>query len=348
MALTTKSLSPTQALQQFAVNSSKTAIAKDADDFAAERALRNVGHDGIDVRQISSVLSCASEVEHQFFGVKPFFRREQFQASHLRDDDRIGIGKGAGQLVLENVAASCIGARFENGPDFLLRIFDAQGAQGLADSSGVVAEIVEDGDAAGDAADFHAAFDAFESVKGGLDLMVLEAAMFGASNDGEGVANVEFANEVDVEFETRDFEFGGCGSVTHVEGSNGIGFTEAESFDRTMGDVEQRGEIGVVAVGEKQAIARDEADEMFERGLDGIDILEDIRVVKFEIVDDGDFGKVMNEFAALVEKSGVVFVAFDDEPFAISEARALAEIVRNAANEIAWIQSVVFEEPGEK
>ena len=50
-----------------------------------------------------------------------------------------------------------------------------------------------------------------------------------------------------------------------------------------------------------------------------------------------DFRQVMDELAALVEKGGVVFVAFDDEPFAVGEARALAEIVGNAADQIAWI-----------
>src|SRR5690349_10693561 len=53
----------------------------------------------------------------------------------------------------------------------------------------------------------------------------------------------------------------------------------------------------------------------------------------------------MNEFAALVKKGGVIFVAFNDEPWTVREPRALAEIVRNAANEITGVQSVVLEDP---
>ena len=68
-------------------------------------------------------------------------------------------------------------------------------------------------------------------------------------------------------------------------------------------------------------------------------------MIEFQIVDDGDFGLVMDEFAALVEKPGVIFVAFDDEPLAVRKACALAEIVRDAANEKTWIQSVVLEHP---
>ena len=68
-------------------------------------------------------------------------------------------------------------------------------------------------------------------------------------------------------------------------------------------------------------------------------------MVEFEVVDDGDFRQVMDELAALVEKGRVVFVALDDEPFAVGEPRALAEIVRDAADEIARIQAVVLENP---
>ena len=72
---------------------------------------------------------------------------------------------------------------------------------------------------------------------------------------------------------------------------------------------------------------------------------EDVRVIELEVVDDGDFGQVMDELAALVEERRVVFVALDDEPFAVGEPRALAEIVRDAADEVARIQPVVLEHP---
>ena len=71
-------------------------------------------------------------------------------------------------------------------------------------------------------------------------------------------------------------------------------------------------------------------------------------MIEFEIVDDRDFGQVMHELAALVEKGRVVFVAFNDEPFAVSEARSLAQIIRDASNEIARIQAVVLENPGQE
>jgi hypothetical protein len=68
-------------------------------------------------------------------------------------------------------------------------------------------------------------------------------------------------------------------------------------------------------------------------------------MIKLEIVHHADLRLVMNEFAALVKKGGVILVAFNNEPWTVREPRALAEIVRDAADEIAGIQSVVFEHP---
>src|ERR1700677_2665573 len=56
----------------------------------------------------------------------------------------------------------------------------------------------------------------------------------------------------------------------------------------------------------------------------------------------------MEELAAFVEKGGVVFVAFENEPGAVGEASALAEIVGDAADEEAGIESVVIEDPGQE
>ena len=115
-----------------------------------------------------------------------------------------------------------------------------------------------------------------------------------------------------------------------------------------MSDVEQRREVRVVAIGQEHAVTRHEPDEMFERSLDGREIFKNIRVVEFQVIEDRHFRQVMNKLAALVEKGGVVFVPLDDEPFAVRKTRALAEIVRDAADEETGIKAVVLEDPGEQ
>ena len=84
---------------------------------------------------------------------------------------------------------------------------------------------------------------------------------------------------------------------------------------------------------------------MGEGFLNRREVIKNIRVIEFEIVDDGDFRLVMDEFAAFVEEGGVVFIALDDEPFTVREPRALAEIGWDAADEKTGIQSAVFKNP---
>ena len=148
-----------------------------------------------------------------------------------------------------------------------------------------------------------------------------------------------------MKLETWNFKFRRRRAETQIEGVNGIIFAEAEFLHRTMCDIQQRREVCLVAVGQQQAVSRNEPDEMRKCFFNRVEIFKNVRVVEFQIVDDADFRQVMDELAALVEKRRVVFVALDDEPFAVREPRALAEIVRDAADEKTWIQSVMLEHP---
>ena len=76
--------------------------------------------------------------------------------------------------------------------------------------------------------------------------------------------------------------------------------------------------------------------------------IEDVRVIHFDIVDDGDLRTVVDELAALVEKGGVVLVALDNEPFALREARPLTQVLGDSADEKAWIPAAGFEHPGQQ
>ena len=57
--------------------------------------------------------------------------------------------------------------------------------------------------------------------------------------------------------------------------------------------------------------------------LNFIHVLVDVGVVELDVVDDDQFGQVVDELAALVEKRGVVFVALDDVIGRVVEPRAL-------------------------
>ena len=86
-------------------------------------------------------------------------------------------------------------------------------------------------------------------MQGTLDLMVLKAAMFCASHHRQRVANVEFSNEIGVELETGNFEFG-CGrAVTNIKGFDSIVFAQTEALHRAMRYVQQFGKVEVITVG---------------------------------------------------------------------------------------------------
>ena len=114
-------------------------------------------------------------------------------------------------------------------------------------------------------------------------------------------------------------------------------------FDRCEG-----AEVRFIAVDQKHAVAWDDVDESLKRGLDFCQAAEDVRVVKLEVIDDHRLGEIVDELASLVEKCGVVFVALENEPVAVGETCALAKVVGNTTDEIAWIEAAMLEQPSEQ
>src|SRR5437762_1988803 len=78
----------------------------------------------------------------------------------------------------------------------------------------------------------------------------------------------------------------------------------------------------IVRPGEQQSPSRDQVDETAERNPDRLEVGINVRVVVFDVVHDGDVGKVFEEFRRLVEEGAVVLVALDDELAPAAEAIA--------------------------
>ena len=73
--------------------------------------------------------------------------------------------------------------------------------------------------------------------------------------------------------------------------------------------------------------------------LDRRDVVENIRVIVFQIIYDQGAWSVVDKFRAAIKVTGVVFVCFDHEERAITQPRRLLKIVRCAAYEITWIKT---------
>ena len=87
---------------------------------------------------------------------------------------------------------------------------------------------------------------------------------------------------------------------------------------------------------------------MAERPLHRGEVGKNIGVIEFDVVEDDGIGAVVDEFAALVEERGVVFVALDEEVFPLPHPRAAGEIVGDAADQEARRQARRFHDPGEQ
>ena len=212
----------------------------------------------------------------------------------------------------------------------------------------MMAEVIDDGHAAADAADFHAALDPFEGVEGRLDLGIFQPAMFGAGDHRQSVSHIQLAEEIQAELEARDLKFRRGRAESDVEGFYGIRVAETETLNRAVGHVDQVGDVWIVTIGEQKAVSRHQIDKAFEGSLDRAEVFEDVSVIELEIVYDHHLGEVMDELAPLIEERSVIFIAFDDEPFAFGETSALAEIGRYPAYQEARVEAVVLENPGEQ
>ena len=92
---------------------------------------------------------------------------------------------------------------------------------------------------------------------------------------------------------------------------------------------------------------------MVKLALDVGQAAEDVGVVELQVVQHRRARAVVHEFAALVEKGGVVFIGFDDEkgPFAPCRQAAQpggdAKVQRHAAHQKARLQARAFQRPGQ-
>jgi hypothetical protein len=118
----------TEPSQKFSVDAAEAAIAENDHDIAALHNFGDVRDNGICIRQIRRGFSAYTDLLHQFFRVKSFFGREQFEPRDLRNDDGICICKRRRQFILKNIPARRVRARLKDCTDFFARIFDAQRA----------------------------------------------------------------------------------------------------------------------------------------------------------------------------------------------------------------------------
>ena len=104
--------------------------------------------------------------------------------------------------------------------------------------------------------------------------------------------------------------------------------------------------LRAVPAQDEAPVARNQIHESAESQFDRRKIGVDVRVIEFDVVDDGQLWQVMHELGAFVEICGVVLVAFDDEVIAAGHAKAHAKILGDATYQVCRIQSALIRKPG--
>ena len=110
-----------------------------------------------------------------------------------------------------------------------------------------------------------------------------------------------------------------------------------------LGDVEG---IEVIGVDENDSIFRDDVEEAAEAGFNFVEVFKDIGVVEFQVVDNNEFGEVVQELGAFIKEGRVVFVALENHMLGGVEGAALAQVFGNTANHVGWSESRRLENPG--
>src|SRR5580704_578403 len=97
--------------------------------------------------------------------------------------------------------------------------------------------------------------------------------------------------------------------------------------------------------GDDAAAARDEIHQPLKGRFHGVEVFVNICVIKFDRSQNDGVGKIMQKLWALVEESGVILIAFEDEVFALSQLKAAAKVFRDAANQERRLQAGSMKNP---
>ncbi|EKD96756.1 MAG: hypothetical protein ACD_23C01287G0002 [uncultured bacterium] len=124
--------------------------------------------------------------------------------------------------------------------------------------------------------------------------------------------------------------------------------------------VQHTGQAFLEPVDHDATRGRHGAYQVVELALNGGQVVKDVGMVEFQIVQHRRARAVVHELAALIEKGGVVFVGFNDKqragverPVACdgtprgAQAGRHPEVQRHAANQKARLQSGTFQNPGQ-
>src|ERR1017187_8517597 len=261
----------------------------------------------------------------------------------IHHENRVGLVKGARELVHQmERAGEAMGLEEDvDAPETA----HAGAIQGRADFGGMVAVIVDDGDAALDAAHLKAAVDAVEGGKGFADFVGGDFEFHGDGDGGHGVEHVVAARNAQVEAAQvggaiAQAEIAGKGVEGQFRGFH-VGLRGGSIGDDAALDGGQNAlHVGVVQAHDHGAVKRHLVDEFDKGGAGGFDGRIVVHVFAIDVGDHRQDGGELQEGA-------VAFVGFGHQEIAAAHARVGAAHGTNTATDhYRGIQARVIENGG--
>ncbi|CCK08537.1 hypothetical protein BN128_2572 [Cronobacter sakazakii 696] len=105
-------------------------------------------------------------------------------------------------------------------------------------------------------------------------------------------------------------------------------------------------EIDVIFRPDDFPLSRHNAHQVVELFLNGFQIVKDIRVIEFEVVEHQRARRVVDKLGAFIKERAVIFVGFNHKERAVTKARGDVEIARHAADDKARLVAAGFQDPG--
>ena len=247
------------------------------------------------------------------------------------------------QIILKNIAPQRIRSRLQNHPQPRTRITRPQRRQRAGNRGWVMRKVIDDGDAIHLGANFEAALHALEGLQRGGNLFFRNSASRRQRCRRGRIPHVVFTRQRKLEVGPRfavaqNRPCRACRIEPQIGNSPGRILARSVSLHWTKRPGQAAFDTLACIEGDNAAAARHQIHQTLERGLDGVEVFVNVGVIELHRGQDDGVGKVVQEFRALVEKRGVVLVAFENEVLTRSQLKAAAEIFRNAADQERRLQ----------
>ena len=211
----------------------------------------------------------------------------------------------------------------------------------------MVSEVIHQSDALGLGADLKAPTYPLKLRQDGSQLVQGQPKGVGSGDSHGGVVHVVLSGEAEVKLLAMQGEVAAVRPAGLDLVTGGSLRTAAHLKNFTGGVLGHLDGLRVIGIDQSEAVFGDDVQQLAERFLDGSQVGVDVGMIELDVVEDDQFGKVVEELAAFVSKGSVVLVSLQHPEIAPAVVTAPGEINRNPADEPAGLEAALFQQEGQ-